>query len=191
MKKVLTFVLTAAMLLTLFTACAQQTDREENSVGAGSGQTENGGTGQDVPENPGDTPEDGAASVDLAAFFDQLEQDMELGSLMDMDSDVLASFYPGLEEYEFVQYVGKTPAITSVVSEYVLVECQSEDDAQKVVEILQARVDSQAQGGAWYPESMENWGKAKVLQKGNFAALIAAGDSTQEIADKLEALLAE
>ena len=49
--------------------------------------------------------------------------------------------------------------MTSVVSEYMFLECQSEDDASKVVEILQARVDAQADGGAWYPESMEAQGR--------------------------------
>ncbi len=192
MKKLLVLVLAAAMALCLFTACTGQTDKP-GDLDPNGGQTGNpaGDTDIQTPEDGsgGDDSQDGAAgNVNISAFFTQLETDYELGSLVDIEGDVMDNFYPGLSEYTFVQYVGKSPAMTSVVSEYMFLECQSEDDASKVAEILQARVDAQADGGAWYPESMEAWGKAKVIQKGSYAALIAAGDNTGDIAAKFEAL---
>lgn len=192
MKKLLVLVLAAAMALCLFTACTGQTDKP-GDPGQNGGQTSNPGgnnTGDTDTQKPEDgSDQDGATGdVDLSAFFTQLETDYELGSLVDIEGDVMDNFYPGLSDYTFAQYVGKSPAMTSVVSEYMFLECQSEDDASKVVEILQARVDAQADGGAWYPESMEDWGKAKVIQEGNYVALIAAGDDTGDIAAKFEAL---
>lgn len=187
MKKILVCLLAAAMLLSLLTACGQK----EDEPGGGQPEISDPGSTPGGDTADGDNADEDTPAPDLTAFFTQLEQDMELGSLMDMDGDVLANFYPGLENYAFVQYVGKTPAISSVVSEYVLVECQSEDEAEEVVKILQARVDAQAQGGAGYPESMDAWAKAKVLQNGKFAALIAAGDETETISAKFEELLAQ
>ena len=44
-----------------------------------------------------------------------------------------------------------------MVNEIVLAECGTEEDAATAASILQDRVDAQAEGGAWYPESMETW----------------------------------
>ena len=64
--------------------------------------------------------------------------------------------------------------MSSVVNEIVLVQCASEEDAEAAAVILQERADAQAEGGAWYPESMEAWSKAQVLREGTYAALIAS-----------------
>ena len=51
-------------------------------------------------------------------------------------------------------------------------------------------MDSQAEGGAWYPESMEAWGKAQVIQRGTYVAMIASASYQQEMADAFNALFA-
>ena len=63
-------------------------------------------------------------------------------------------------------------------------------DAGAAAAILQTRVDSQAEGGAWYPESMEAWGKAQVIQRGTYVAMIASASYQQEMADAFNALFA-
>lgn len=127
---------------------------------------------------------------DLEAFFAEQEGKYEMGALADLDAEMLEAYYPGLTEYEFKQIVAKAPMMSAVVSEYVLVECQSEEDAKAVAEIFETRKKTQAEGGAWYPESMEAWGEAHVFQSGTVAALIANKDAGGEITAALEAALA-
>ena len=93
--------------------------------------------------------------------------------LMDLEGETLESYYPGLAALATEQLVAKAPMMSSVVNEIVLVQCASED-AEAAAVILQERADAQAEGGAWYPESMEAWSKAQVLREGTYAALIAS-----------------
>ena len=88
------------------------------------------------------------------------------------------------------QLLVKAPLMSSVVNELVLVECETAEDTQKAVEILQDRVDAQAEGGAWYPESMEAWGKAKVVQNGNYVAMVASAEHQDEIVEQFNDLFA-
>ena len=65
--------------------------------------------------------------------------------------------------------------MSSDVNEIVLMQGETEEDAESAAAILQARIDAQAEGGAWYPESLEAWKAAKVLREGTYVALIASG----------------
>ena len=46
----------------------------------------------------------------------------------------------------------------------------------------------QAEGGAWYPESMEAWGKGTVDQQGTYVAMIASAEYQDDIAARWQAL---
>ena len=94
--------------------------------------------------------------------------------LMNVEGETLEGYYPGLSELSTKQLVAKAPMMSSVVNEIVLVQCGTEEDAAKAAAILQDRADAQAEGGAWYPESMEAWSNAQVLREGTYAALIAS-----------------
>ena len=48
--------------------------------------------------------------------------------------------------------------------------------------LVQERADAQAEGGAWYPESMEAWSNAQVIQEGTCVALIASSQHQDELA---------
>ena len=65
--------------------------------------------------------------------------------------------------------------MSSDVNEIVLMQCETEEDAENAAAILQARVDAQVEGGAWYPETQAAWEKAQVLREGTYVALIASG----------------
>ena len=130
----------------------------------------------------------GETSVDLQAFMDDLQGKYELGSVMPVDDEMLSAFYPGLAEIETVQRVAYMPMITGRVSEYIFMECANTADVEKATGLLQTRVDEQAAGGAFYPEAVEAWAKAKILTHGNYVLLIAAGDTTDSIAADFEAL---
>ena len=130
----------------------------------------------------------GEAQADLQAFMDRTLDRYELGSVEPASEELTEIFYPGLGALETVQRLVYLPLITGVVSEYVLLECVDRDTATRAGELLEARVREQAEGGAWYPESVASWAKARVITKGNYAALIAAGDDTDAIAADFEAL---
>ena len=81
------------------------------------------------------------------------------------------------------QLVAKAPVMSYAVSEYVFLQADSEQDAAQAVKILQTRIDSQADGDAFYPETIDQWKAAKVLQNGAYVAMIASGEHQTEIED--------
>ena len=109
---------------------------------------------------------------------------------MNLEGDMLEGSYPGLADVATKQLIAKAPMISAVVNEIVLAECGTEEDAATAASILQDRVDAQAEGGAWYPESMETWSNAQVVQNGTYGAMIATADHQEEIAEQFNALFA-
>lgn len=147
------------------------------------------------------TEETETKEVSLSDFYTQLceeyhwtedVQNSQEGDLLmtTIEGDMLESYYPGLGDVAAKQLLVKAPLMSSVVNELVLVECETAEDTQKAVEILQDRVDAQAEGGAWYPESMEAWGKAKVVQNGNYVAMVASAEHQDEIVEQFNDLFA-
>ena len=105
-----------------------------------------------------------ANDVDLTGFYNALAEKYGWGDdMMDLDSDMLEMSY--------------------AVSEYVFLQADSEQDAAQAVKILQTRIDSQADGDAFYPETIDQWKAAKVLQNGAYVAMIASGEHQAEIED--------
>ena len=48
----------------------------------------------------------------------------------------------------------------------------------------------QADGGAWYPDSVEAWKGAQVAVNGNYASLLVSGDSQATLTESYNALFA-
>lgn len=140
--------------------------------------------------------------VDLDAFYSSLAEtygwsDMgaeeggeDTVTMMDVEDELLDSYYPGLGEIPAKQLIVKAPMISAVVNEIVLMECEDQEGADEAAAILQDRVTTQAEGGAWYPASMEAWGNAQVVQQGTYVALIATDGTQDEIAEQFNALFA-
>lgn len=105
----------------------------------------------------------------------------EEGYMTAIEGELLEEYYPGLGEISTRQLVAQVPAMSSDVNEIVLFQGETEEDAESATEILQARIDSQVDGGAWYPESLESWKSARVLREGTYAALIASGAHQGEL----------
>ena len=127
----------------------------------------------------GQREEGGAEEADIAlnTLYAGMEElcGWEEGYMADVEGELLEGYYPGLSEIPAKQLVVKVPAMSSDVNEIVLMQGETEEDAESAVAILQARIDAQAEGGAWYPESLEAWKAAKVLREGTYVALIASG----------------
>lgn len=152
MKKTMTLILTMLLAAALLSACGQ------------TGKTE-------------------SKSVDLGAFYDGLVEAYEWEDpyMTEITGDMLESYYPGLLDIPTKQMVARMPMMSAVVNEMVFLECESEDDAAKAAAILQERIDAQAEGGAWYPESMEAWKNGAVIQQGTYVAMIASAEHQDEI----------
>lgn len=140
-------------------------------------------TAEPIPEPtaPPQTSAPAVDGVDLKAFFDELGQKYEMAATMEVDSEAMEYLFPGLSEIKMLQCVAYTPMISAAVSEFVFVQCENADDAEAVRVILQNRVDDQANGGAWYPASMEAWSKAVVLVKDNYVLLIAHSENAEDM----------
>lgn len=131
--------------------------------------------------------------VDLTEFYAALAADYGWTdeSMMEPDSEMLAMYYPGLEDISTRQRLARSPLMSYAVNEYVFMQCEDAADAETAADILQSRIDSQANGDAWYPETVEQWKNAKVLTNGSYVALIASGEHQSEIEAAWNALFAE
>ena len=126
--------------------------------------------------------------VDLTSFYDTLAAEYDWADyLADTEGEMLEMYYPGLEEITTKQMIAKAPRMSSVVNEMVFLQCETEDDAAKAAEILQQRIDAQTEGGAWYPESMEAWGRGVVDQQGTYVAMIASAEHQDAIVERWKA----
>ena len=76
-------------------------------------------------------------------------------AMMDVEAEMIGQVYPGLETYGLKQSVLKMAAITAVPCEFALVELEDEANAKAVADIFQARIDTQIEGGALYPMTVE------------------------------------
>ena len=159
MKKTLALILTLAMVLALC-ACGGNNKQPET------------------------------VQVDLQTYWDTLQETYQWneGYMVDIEGDMLESYYPGLSDIAAKQFVAKMPMMSSVVNEMVFMECETEDDAALAAALLQDRITTQAEGGAWYPESMEAWGRGIVIQQGTYVAMIASAEHQDEIAESFTAL---
>ncbi|MEG1633663.1 MAG: DUF4358 domain-containing protein [Oscillospiraceae bacterium] len=123
-----------------------------------------------------------AKSADLPAFWDKISGEYEMPAMADeVTPEELETFYAGLKDISLKQSVIKVPMMTASANEFLFVECEKSEDVAKVQEIFQKCIDDQAAGGAWYPESVAAWAKAKVATNGNYVAMIAGGDNTEKI----------
>lgn len=129
---------------------------------------------------------------DLQAYYDDFMASLgnDAPMMMAIEGDMLEAAYPGLSAYTLKQSVLQMAGISAVAYEMALVETESETDAQAVKEIFEARVDSQIQGGAMYPATIEAWENASVIQNGNVVALILAGEDQTAAVDAFNALFA-
>ena len=125
-----------------------------------------------------------ANDVDLTGFYNALAKQYGWGDdMMDLDGEMLEMYYPGLGDIPAKQLLAKAPVMSYAVSEYVFLQADSEQDAAQAAKILQTRIDSQADGDAFYPETIDQWKAAKVLQNGAYVAMIASGEHQTEIED--------
>ena len=128
------------------------------------------GCGEEKVEGP-------APGTELSTFYQavldaQPEDAEELILFEEFNPDLIASFYPGLEAIDLNQQMFYMPPIATHPCEIVLAEAKNAEDAQRVAEIFQARIDL-GSDNTNYPESAEGWKLyAQVQRSGNFVCMI-------------------
>ena len=128
------------------------------------------GCGNEKEEGP-------APGTALSTFYQaimdaQPEGAEELILFEEFNPDLIASFYPGLENIDLNQQVFYMPPIATYPCEIVLAEAKNSEDAQAVAEIFQARIDL-GSDETDYPESAAGWKLyAQVQRSGNFVCMI-------------------
>lgn len=151
LKKVTSIILAAVLALSL-TACSSKQDAEE-------------------PQ-----------SIDLNEFYATLFQGEDSPAMSEVTEDMLEALYPGLTAIERKQTVVYMPMISAVAAEVALIEVANADDVEAVKNILQARIDymvgdGNGPGGAWYPETMEQWElNSEIVTSGNYVCLFVSTD---------------
>ena len=164
MKKMIALCTAAVLCLSLLSACAGKPAEEKKVDLAAFAQT--------VMENHEFTALD---RVDPA--------DQEVGAIM------LENNYPGLKDMDLEQAEIYLAMISFSGGELALVQAKSPEDAAKVKEIFEARIDAKTtEGPGNYPEEVEMWLRsAKVADNGSYVMLVNHPDS-EAIVSEFEAL---
>lgn len=192
------YALLLALLLVLsLAACGKNGGGNNGQQPDAPGQNQNQDQDQNTPNQDQDQDQDQDAPSQDAPDLNQYYEDLmaSLGednqpAMMDVEAEMVEQVYPGLGALETKQLVAKTPMITSVAFELVLVELADEADVQAAQDILQARIDYQIESGAFYPATVEAWENAQILTQGNVVALICAGAEQERAVEAFNALFA-
>lgn len=141
---------------------------------------------EEEPSAPAAGEADTRPSLD--GFFTTLQGSYEgLGAMGAIEGEVLENYYPGLSGIATVEelLVQETMITTANVA-VGLVKLSKDatlDDIQAVQDILQARINTQAEGGAWYPASCETWEQGVILSVNNCVGMFVYPEDAQEMAD--------
>lgn len=134
--------------------------------------------------------------VDLAAFAQEVMKNHEFSALEKADpadeevgAIMLENSYPGLKDMDLEQLEVYLAMISFGGSELALAQAKSPEDAAKVKEIFQARLDSKTtEGPGNYPDEVEMWRRsAKVVDHGSYVMLVNHQDS-EAVVSEFEAL---
>ena len=121
-----------------------------------------------------------AGSVDLNAFYETFalaQGEDNWPFMMLAEGEMLDAFFPGLTGIATKQCYAYLPAMSAVAAEFVLVEVENASDIEAVKAIMQARIDAQVAGGAWYPETIEGWKtNSRIVTNGNHIVMAVFSD---------------
>lgn len=131
-----------------------------------------------------------SSGVDLSALAQTLIGGYELpASLTPADTEVMDAFYPGLSAISASQRLVYVTSMSINMGELALIEVESSGDVSAVKSILQARIDSMVNGGAWYPEATELWANsARIASSGRYILLAVSADCDAIVSDFLAAV---
>ena len=136
--------------------------------------------------------------IDLASFYEEM-----YAELYPMDADgnptgpfcddlglypeILPDYFPGLTDISTEQLHIYLPMMSAVAFEIVLIQVSDAADVEAVKAILQARIDSQINGGGWYPAVIEGWqNDSRIVSNGSYV-MLAVGEDCDTFVDAFNA----
>lgn len=171
MKRIISLCAAAALCLTLLSACGGNRD-----------------------ESPSIAP---GKDADLAAFAQSVQEGHEFTSLDKADpadeefgAIMLENNYPGLKDMDLAQLEVYLPMISFSGGELALAQAKSAEDAAKVKDIFQARLDSKTtEGPGNYPEEVEMWKRsAQVVLANDTYVMLVCHEDADAIVEEFNAL---
>ncbi len=130
-------------------------------------------TSAPVETTPVETAPPAPASADLTKFYENTMSKYEFGFLELADAGLVDNFYSGLSGIPTEQCLVYICMMSMNNGEFVLVQVKDSGDVPAVKDILQARVDSMVDGGAWYPAAIEQWElNSRVVSNGNYVMMV-------------------
>ena len=129
-------------------------------------------------------------SADLKAFYESTFVNENMPMMGVMEGEMLDAFYAGLSELDLKQCIVAMPMISAVAAEVALVEVNNSADLEKVQEIFKARIQSQIDGGAFYPATIEAWEKSAEIVVNNNTVMLICLETKDEVVEKFNALFA-
>ena len=147
-----------------------------------------------VPETPEQAIPDELADDDDMWLDGPESREERLQSLEQQRNDLrdmTMMNYPGLTDIATEQCLVYAPMMSFSASEAALIQVSSAADVDAVKAILQARVDAQKNGGAWYPAAVEGWeNNSRIVSNGSYIMLIV-GEDCDAIVDEFNAVMAD
>jgi len=143
-------------------------------------------------EEPDDTeasqPVSGTSTPSLSSFFSTLQGKYDgLNNMMVLDDSLLDVYYPGLSSVPNVEEVLVQETAISISNMAVglvkLSDSATMDDVVAVQNALQSRIDTQADGGAFYPASCDTWKAGVITSVSNCVGMFVYPDEAQSMAD--------
>ncbi len=129
----------------------------------------------------------GEGDVDLHFFMDELFptiSEYEFPEMELMSDERLVMEYPGLGSIPVKQRLIYTPMMSGVACEFAFVEVEDEDDADAVNAIFQERIQSQIDGGAWYPAVIEQWENNARIFTGEKYVILAVHEMSEYMVEE-------
>ena len=126
-------------------------------------------------------------SIDLTEFYNEMYSTIftdpnNAPSMAALEGDMLEQSYPGLAAVETTQCLVYAPMITAVAYEVALVEVADAADVEVVREIFETRIDTQIEGGAFYPATVEAWqNNSEIVVRDNYVALFVGAEKDQMV----------
>ena len=162
MKRIFSMALAAALLIAALSACAPKSGGEHDDQGKQVDLADFAQTVQEIHE--------------FSGFLQRIDpEDADMGELM---AQMLDMNYAGLSELDLGQLELYMSMISFSSNELALAQAKNADDAAKVKEIFQARIDDKTtEGQNNYPEEVELWQhNSALVSNGNYVMLVCADD---------------
>ena len=139
-------------------------------------------------EEPSQPVSGGAELPSLQDFFTTLQGKYDsLDAMAVIEGDLLENYYPGLSSIAAVEeiYIQETMITMANVAVGLvkLSDSATTEDILAVQAVFQNRIDTQANGGAWYPMSCETWEQAVTTSTSNVVGMFVYPDAAQAMAD--------